>query len=93
MRGGVDGAAIIFSASLSRKGCPGFIPEFITLGANPAYHLAAHHAAFSASAFCKVQLTLRSCGSGVAELEQPEQMVRRNAARSSAWQALHLNPN
>ncbi|MCK4732129.1 MAG: hypothetical protein KAT65_06675, partial [Methanophagales archaeon] len=35
------------------------------LAANPACHIAAHHAAFSASAICKVQLILRSCGSGV----------------------------
>jgi len=46
------------------------------LSANPASHLAAHHAAFSTSAFCKVQLILRSGGSE-AELE--------------AWQALHLS--
>jgi len=30
---------------------------------NPTYHLAAHHAAFSAGAIC---LILRGCGSGVA---------------------------
>jgi hypothetical protein len=29
------------------------------LGANPAYHPAAHHAPFSATALCKVQLILR----------------------------------
>ena len=54
------------------------------LDANPALHIAAHRAAFSTSAFCKVQLLLRSCGCvvGVAE---------RNAARSSAWLALHLS--
>ncbi|MGB7532835.1 MAG: hypothetical protein WA977_07650 [Halobacteriota archaeon] len=31
----------------------------------PAYHIATHHAAFSTSAFCRVQLILRSGGSGV----------------------------
>jgi len=34
-------------------------------GTNPASHIATHHAAFSASAFCKVQLILRCCGCGV----------------------------
>jgi len=34
----------------------------LALGANPASHLAAHHAAFSTSANCKVQLILRCCG-------------------------------
>jgi len=29
--------------------------------------VAAHHAAFSANAFCKLQLILRRCGSGVAD--------------------------
>jgi len=48
---------------------------------NPASHLAAHHAAFSASAFCKAQLILRSCGANGGA----------DAARSSAWQALHLS--
>ncbi|MGB7533982.1 MAG: hypothetical protein WA977_13570 [Halobacteriota archaeon] len=33
------------------------------IATNPAYHIAAHHAAFSTSAFCKVQLILRRCGS------------------------------
>ena len=47
-------------------------------------HLAAHHAAFSATAFCKMQLILRRCGCGVGGVE-------RNAARSSAWPALHLS--
>jgi len=39
------------------------------LGANPACHIATHHAPFSATAFCKLQLILRrcGCGSGVAE--------------------------
>ncbi|MGB7533980.1 MAG: hypothetical protein WA977_13560 [Halobacteriota archaeon] len=45
----------------------------------PACHLAAHRADFSAIAIC---LILRCCGSGVGGVE-------RNAARSSAWQALH----
>jgi hypothetical protein len=35
------------------------------LDANPAWHIAAHHAAFSATAICKLQLILRSCGCGV----------------------------
>ena len=39
---------------------------------------------FSATAFRKVQLILRSCGGRVGSAE-------RNAARSSAWQALHLS--
>ena len=42
---------------------------------------------------CKVQLILRSCGCGVGERsEHAEQMagLERDAARSSAWQALHL---
>ena len=30
-----------------------------TLSATPAYHIAAHHANFSTSAFCKLQLILR----------------------------------
>jgi len=42
---------------------------FVTLGAKPAWHIAAHHAnfsaAFSASAICRMQLLLRCCGSGV----------------------------
>ena len=54
-------------------------------------HLATHHAPFSATAFCKVQLLLRRCGSGTGAAEL--QCVERNAARSSAWQALHLNFN
>jgi len=48
-------------------GVVGFAPEpnfEQTFSANPTYHPAAHHAPFSASAFCKVQLILRS-GSGV----------------------------
>jgi len=61
IRGGVDGAAIIFLASLSRKGCPGFIPEFITLVHQARVAHRSPHAAFSASAFCKVQLILRRC--------------------------------
>ena len=32
------------------------------LDAKPAYHIAAHHAAFSTSAICKLQLILRCCG-------------------------------
>ena len=55
-----------------------------TFRCNPAYHIAAHHAAFSTGAFCTVQLVLRRCGSGVGGAE-------RKAARSSAWQALHLS--
>ena len=31
------------------------------LSANPAQHIATHHAAFSARAFCKLQLILRWC--------------------------------
>jgi len=52
-------------------------------GANPAYHSAAHHAAFSASAFCKVQLILRSCGCGVAErgAECPAHTLRERIER------------
>jgi len=56
----------------------------------PAQHIAVHHAAFfSTSAFCKVQLILRS---GVAELEQLsfiiliihiKNMVRKKALFSS----------
>jgi hypothetical protein len=46
--------------------------------------IATHHAAFSTSAFCKVQLILRSCGCGVVGVE-------RNALRYSAWLALHLS--
>ena len=42
------------SGAIKRKGF-----RVNTSGANPAYHLAAHHAAFSTSAFCKVQLILR----------------------------------
>jgi len=38
------------------------------LAANPAYHLAAHHAAFSTTASCKLQLILRRCGGGVVGL-------------------------
>jgi hypothetical protein len=38
------------------------------------WHTAAHHAAFSTGAFCKVQLILRSCLS----------------SQGKAWQALHL---
>jgi len=52
------------------------------LGAKPAWHIAAHHAAFAATTICELQLILRSCGSGVG-------MVERNAARYSAWLALH----
>ena len=52
------------------------------LCAKPAWHIATHHAPFSASAFRKVQLILRSCGSGVGGAE-------RNALRYSAWPALH----
>ncbi|MGB7533978.1 MAG: hypothetical protein WA977_13550 [Halobacteriota archaeon] len=53
----------------------------------PRFSHRSPHAAFSTGAFCKVQLILRRCGSGseAAELECEE----RNAARSSAWQALH----
>jgi len=40
-------------------------------------HIAAHHAAFYTSAFCKVQLILRSCLS----------------SQGKAWLALHLNFN
>jgi len=40
------------------------------LGTKPALHLAAHHAAFSTSAFCKVQLILRCCGSEVGGVER-----------------------
>ena len=43
-----------------------------------AYHLATHHANISATAFCKVQLILRSGGS---------------EAELKTWQALHLNFN
>ena len=39
-------------------------------------------AIFLASAICGMQLILRSCGCGVGGMEQ---MVERNAARSSAW--------
>ena len=53
------------------------------LGANPAYHIAAHHANFLAGAICKVQLILRSCGSGVGAAEKKEGL-ERNAAHSSA---------
>ncbi|MGB7533043.1 MAG: hypothetical protein WA977_08750 [Halobacteriota archaeon] len=57
------------------------------LSANPAYHIAATMQIFSSffcDAFAKVQLILRSCGSGVGGVE-------RNAARSSAWPALYLS--
>jgi len=43
-------------------------PEFIrggvvgALAADPASHIATHHTAFSATAFCKLQLILRCCG-------------------------------
>ena len=65
----------------------------------PRVAIATHHAAFPASAFCKVQLILRSCGSGggggaeaeCAELRSDSGVAERNAARSSAWQVLHLN--
>ena len=39
-------------------------------GTNPANHIATHQAAFSTSAFCKVQLILRSGGSGVGGVER-----------------------
>jgi hypothetical protein len=35
-----------------------------TSGANPAWHIAAHHANFWAGTVAKVQLILRRCGSG-----------------------------
>ena len=50
-------------------GVVGFAPKpnfELTFVANPAYHLAAHHAAFWAGAVAKVQLILRRCGCGVA---------------------------
>ena len=47
------------SGAIRRKGLKSRL-----LAANPAYHIAAHHAAFSASAFCRLQLILRRCGCG-----------------------------
>ena len=40
------------------------------LSAKPAWHIAAHHANFWAGAVAKVQLILRSCGSGAGAAEQ-----------------------
>jgi len=43
------------------------------LGANPAWHLAAHRANFWAGAFRRMQLILRSGGSGVGGVERSNQ--------------------
>jgi hypothetical protein len=56
---------------------------------NAAWHIAAHHGIFFRD--CNLQNAIDFAEAAEAELKSG--MVGRNAARYSAWQALHLSPN